>query len=64
MSKKNFMFKSHKELYIFYNYANRRKLFTNVYYQKEGNLYLHISKCTHKQVKITKVRKHPTKNLK
>jgi len=36
MSKKNFLFKSQKELYIFYNYANRTKLFSGVYYQKEG----------------------------
>ena len=38
MSKKNFPFKSQKELFIFYNYTNRTKLSTNVYYQKEGKL--------------------------
>jgi len=42
MSKKNFPFKSQKELFIFYNYTNRTKLSTNVYYQKEGNHYVHI----------------------
>ena len=58
----NFLFKSQKELYILYNYANKTKLFTNVYYQKEGNLFVHISsahinqsksqKCVNIQAKI------------
>jgi len=57
-----FLLKSQKEWYIFNKYTSKTKLFTNVYYQKEGNLFVHISsahinqsksqKCVNIQAKI------------